>query len=85
MYWQVIKPKLARPVRVAVTTCTWDYEGKCISGGIGDGSIQVNFLLYFFFRAYKSLLKTCTYSIKSKLKNRVYVSDVMFLQSDLEP
>lgn len=49
MYWQVIKPKLARPVRVAVTTCSWDYEGKCISGGIGDGSIQVNFLLDFFF------------------------------------
>lgn len=68
MYRQVIKPKLARPARVAVTTCTWDFEGKCISGGIGDGSIQVNFLMENFFRAYKSLLKACTYSIKSKLK-----------------
>ena len=38
---QVIKPKLARPGRVPVTTCTWDCEGKCIAGGIGDGSIQV--------------------------------------------
>ncbi|KAF5738996.1 WD repeat-containing protein 70 [Tripterygium wilfordii] len=38
---QVIKPKLARPRRVAVTTCTWDWEGKCIAGGIGDGSIQI--------------------------------------------
>lgn len=24
-----------------MTTCTWDREGKCIAGGIGDGSIQV--------------------------------------------
>ncbi|KAI4364108.1 hypothetical protein MLD38_020243 [Melastoma candidum] len=38
---QVIKPKLARPGRVAVTTCTWDREGKCIAGGIGDGSMQI--------------------------------------------
>lgn len=38
---QVIKPKLARPGRVPVTTCAWDREGKCIAGGIGDGSIQV--------------------------------------------
>ncbi|KAM3731207.1 hypothetical protein ACB098_12G145200 [Castanea mollissima] len=38
---QVIKPKLARPGRVPVTTCTWDCEGKCIAGGIGDGSIQI--------------------------------------------
>lgn len=38
---QVIKPKLARPGRVPVTTCTWDREGKCIAGGIGDGSIQI--------------------------------------------
>lgn len=38
---QVIKPKLARPGRVAVTTCAWDCDGKCIAGGIGDGSIQV--------------------------------------------
>ncbi|XP_030470634.2 uncharacterized protein LOC115688846 [Syzygium oleosum] len=38
---QVIKPKLARPGRVPVTTCTWDREGKCIAGGIGDGSIQL--------------------------------------------
>ncbi|CBI37203.3 unnamed protein product, partial [Vitis vinifera] len=38
---QVIKPKLARPGRVPVTTCAWDHEGKCIVGGIGDGSIQL--------------------------------------------
>ncbi|KAK9944957.1 hypothetical protein M0R45_010497 [Rubus argutus] len=37
----VIKPKLARPGRVPVTTCAWDREGKRIAGGIGDGSIQV--------------------------------------------
>ncbi|XP_074268443.1 uncharacterized protein LOC141591854 [Silene latifolia] len=38
---QVIKPKLARPGRVPVTTCTWQREGKSIAGGIGDGSIQI--------------------------------------------
>ncbi|KAL5562025.1 hypothetical protein UlMin_031772 [Ulmus minor] len=38
---QVIKPKLPRPARVPVTTCTWDREGKCIAGGIGDGTIQI--------------------------------------------
>ncbi|KAL1350151.1 hypothetical protein HN51_014301 [Arachis hypogaea] len=38
---QVIKPKLARPGRVPVTTCAWDHDGKRIAGGIGDGSIQV--------------------------------------------
>ncbi|CAA2999504.1 WD repeat-containing 70 [Olea europaea subsp. europaea] len=38
---QVIKPKLARPGRVPVTTCTWDCEGKKIAGGVGDGSIQI--------------------------------------------
>lgn len=38
---QVIKPKLARPGRVPVTTCTWDCDGKSIAGGIGDGSIQI--------------------------------------------
>ncbi|KAM1122441.1 hypothetical protein ACFX2I_003993 [Malus domestica] len=38
---QVIKPKLARPGRVPVTTCAWDRDGKRIAGGIGDGSIQV--------------------------------------------
>ncbi|XP_062079552.1 uncharacterized protein LOC133784020 [Humulus lupulus] len=38
---QVIKPKLVRPARVPVTTCTWDRDGKCIAGGIGDGSIQI--------------------------------------------
>lgn len=42
---QVIKPKLARPGRIPVTTCAWDREGKRIAGGIGDGSIQVMFLL----------------------------------------
>ncbi|GMH20434.1 hypothetical protein Nepgr_022275 [Nepenthes gracilis] len=38
---QVIKPKLARPGRVPVTTCAWNRDGKCIAGGIGDGSIQI--------------------------------------------
>ncbi|KAF0929812.1 hypothetical protein E2562_025949 [Oryza meyeriana var. granulata] len=38
---QVIKPKLARPMRIPVTACAWDHEGKRIVGGIGDGSIQV--------------------------------------------
>ncbi|XP_022771352.1 WD repeat-containing protein 70-like [Durio zibethinus] len=38
---QVIKPKLARPGRIPVTACAWDREGKCIAGGIGDGSIQI--------------------------------------------
>ncbi|XP_076934133.1 uncharacterized protein LOC143600281 [Bidens hawaiensis] len=38
---QVIKPKLARPGRVPVTTCAWNREGKSIAGGIGDGSIQI--------------------------------------------
>eukprot|EP01018_Ginkgo_biloba_P021759 Gb_32940 [translate_table: standard] len=38
---QVIKPKLARPGRVPVTTCAWGRDGKCVAGGVGDGSIQV--------------------------------------------
>nr|CAD1836061.1 unnamed protein product [Ananas comosus var. bracteatus] len=38
---QVIKPKLARPVRTPVTACGWDHEGKRIVGGVGDGSIQL--------------------------------------------
>ncbi|KAL2939249.1 WD repeat-containing protein 70 [Bienertia sinuspersici] len=38
---QVIKPKLARPGRVPVTTCAWERGGKSIAGGIGDGSIQI--------------------------------------------
>uniref|UniRef100_A0A803M949 Transducin/WD40 repeat-like superfamily protein n=1 Tax=Chenopodium quinoa TaxID=63459 RepID=A0A803M949_CHEQI len=37
---QVIKPKLARPGRVPVTTCAWERDGNSIAGGIGDGSIQ---------------------------------------------
>ncbi|KAL8143010.1 hypothetical protein V2J09_016042 [Rumex salicifolius] len=38
---QVIKPKLARPGRVPITTCCWDRDGKSIAGGVGDGSIQI--------------------------------------------
>ncbi|KMT05771.1 hypothetical protein BVRB_7g166120 [Beta vulgaris subsp. vulgaris] len=38
---QVIKPKLARPGRVPVTTCAWERDGKSIAGGLGDGSIQI--------------------------------------------
>lgn len=38
---QVIKPKLSRPGRIPVTACAWDYEGKRIVGGIGNGSIQI--------------------------------------------
>ncbi|XP_022001222.1 uncharacterized protein LOC110929481 isoform X1 [Helianthus annuus] len=36
----VIKPKLARPGRVPVTTCVWDCDGKSVARGIGDDSIQ---------------------------------------------
>lgn len=38
---QVIKPRLARPGRVAVTTCAWGLDGKCVAGGLGNGSVQV--------------------------------------------
>ncbi|CAA6666491.1 unnamed protein product [Spirodela intermedia] len=38
---QVVKPKLSRPARIPVTSCAWDFEGKRIVGGIGDGSIQI--------------------------------------------
>ncbi|XP_042417558.1 WD repeat-containing protein 70-like [Zingiber officinale] len=38
---QVIKPKLVRPLRIPVTACAWDHDGKRIVGGIGDGSIQI--------------------------------------------
>ncbi|KAJ3690051.1 hypothetical protein LUZ61_019215 [Rhynchospora tenuis] len=38
---QVVKPKLVRPSRIPVTACAWDFEGKRIVGGIGDGSIQL--------------------------------------------
>lgn len=38
---QVIKPKLARPGRVPVTTCAWGMDGKCVAGGLGNGSVQV--------------------------------------------
>ncbi|CAN6310889.1 unnamed protein product [Urochloa humidicola] len=38
---QVIKPKLVRPMRIPVTSCAWDHEGKRIVAGIGDGSIQL--------------------------------------------
>ncbi|KAJ8747230.1 hypothetical protein K2173_017310 [Erythroxylum novogranatense] len=37
---QVIKPKLARPGRIPVTTCAWDREGKCIIGGIGIWNLK---------------------------------------------
>ncbi|KAF8672701.1 hypothetical protein HU200_049397 [Digitaria exilis] len=38
---QVIKPKLVRPMRIPVTSCAWDHQGKRIVAGIGDGSIQI--------------------------------------------
>lgn len=38
---QVIKPKLARPGRVAVTSCAWGLNGNCVAGGLADGSIQI--------------------------------------------
>ncbi|KAI5060161.1 hypothetical protein GOP47_0024581 [Adiantum capillus-veneris] len=38
---QVIKPKLPRPGRVAVTACAWGLDGKCMAGGLGNGSVQV--------------------------------------------
>eukprot|EP00898_Chlorokybus_atmophyticus_P000228 jgi/Chlat1/1205/Chrsp115S00742 len=37
----VIKPKLARPMRVSVTTCSYNADGKLIAGGLADGSLQV--------------------------------------------
>ncbi|KAF5769127.1 hypothetical protein HanXRQr2_Chr14g0644611 [Helianthus annuus] len=39
--WKVIKPKIARPGRVPVTTCVWDCDGKSVARGIGDDSIQI--------------------------------------------
>lgn len=38
---QAIKPKLARPGRVPVTACAWGLDGKCLAGGLGNGSVQV--------------------------------------------
>ncbi|CAK9191290.1 unnamed protein product [Sphagnum jensenii] len=38
---QVIKPKLARPGRVSVTACAWGLDGKCVAGGLANGSVQV--------------------------------------------
>ena len=43
-YQQVIKPKLKRPMRIPVTSCAWDHEGKRIVAGVGDGSIQVHYI-----------------------------------------
>ena len=45
MNFQVVKPKLARPGRVPVTACAWGLEGKCIAGGLGNGSVQVCIIL----------------------------------------
>ena len=38
---QVIKPKLARPGRVAVTACAWGPDGRVMGAGLQDGSLQV--------------------------------------------
>ena len=37
----VIKPQLARPGRVQVTSCTYSPDGGMIAGGVTDGSIQL--------------------------------------------
>eukprot|EP00899_Mesostigma_viride_P025428 jgi/Mesvir1/606/Mv02040-RA.2 len=37
----VIKPKLPRPGRVAVTTCSYSPDGKLLGGALQDGSLQV--------------------------------------------
>lgn len=46
--FQVIKPRLSKPGRTPVTTCAWNRDGKCIAGGIGDGSIQVLLNAFLF-------------------------------------
>jgi WD40 repeat protein len=37
----VIKPQLARPGRVSVTTCAYSSDGALIAAGLMDGSIQL--------------------------------------------
>jgi hypothetical protein len=37
----VIKPQLAKPVRTAVTTCSYSSDGSLIAAGLMDGSIQL--------------------------------------------
>ncbi len=37
----VIKPQLARPGRVAVTTCAYSSDGGLIAAGLMDGTIQL--------------------------------------------
>lgn len=37
----VIKPQLAKPVRTAVTTCSYSSDGNLIAAGLMDGSIQL--------------------------------------------
>lgn len=37
----VIKPTLARPGRVSVTTCAWNGDGRVVAGGLMDGTLQL--------------------------------------------
>lgn len=37
----VIKPKLRKPGRVAVTACTYSHDGNVIAAGLRDGSIHI--------------------------------------------
>lgn len=53
-------------MRIPVTSCAWDHEGKRIVGGIGDGSIQVYFFCiiisnfpYHFLCPYQMLSLKC--------------------------
>ncbi|CAI5486032.1 unnamed protein product [Closterium sp. Naga37s-1] len=38
---KVVKPKLARPGRVAVTAAEWGPDGRMVAAGLNDGSLQV--------------------------------------------
>ena len=37
----VVKPSLARPVRTAVTTVSYNSSGSLIGAGLADGTIQI--------------------------------------------
>lgn len=38
---QLVKPKLSRPGRISVTSCTWGPGGSTIAAGLADGSVQI--------------------------------------------
>ena len=37
----VVKPQLARPGRVQVTSCAYNHDGSMIAGGVTDGTVQL--------------------------------------------